>query len=388
MAHPPLQGGRVVIVGGGIIGASIAFHLAKLGHPNVTLLERGRLGEGATAYATGGIRHQFSSRVNVELVHASLPFWIGFEERTGAPLDFRRHGYLFLHAAPETWAAFCRNAHMQRDVGAEVQVLPPDRVADVFPGVRTDDLLGATYSPGDGSASPADAMSGYVRGARRGGVEIRQHTAFGGLLRDRVGRIRGVRTSAGDLDAETVVLAAGPQTREVGVLCGVDLPVRPHSRQAFATARLPGLGPHLPLAVDLPTGAYLHPEASGTAVIGGNDRVVPSSDRAMVDWSRTESLVEALAHRFPGLLDVQITRGWAGLREMTPDDLGIVDRLDDTGRLWVAAGFSGHGFMQSPAVGHAVAQLLMHGRSDLDLTGLRLSRFAADQAESPETAVF
>jgi sarcosine oxidase subunit beta len=382
-----LNGGRVVIVGGGVIGASIAFHLSERGYRDITVVERGLPGEGTTAYGTGGIRRQFSTRVNVELVQRSLPFWRHFEDRTGVPMDFRQHGYLFLISDAETLRTFEKNAELQRSLGVDVQILDPQQAADVYPGVRSDDLVGATYSPGDGSGSPADAVAGFVRGARERGAEIRRHTTFHGLLTEPGGAVRGVRTNDGTIEAELVVLATGPQTHAVGRLCRLDLPVVPHPRQAFATAPLPALHGGLPLAVDMASGAYVHPEAAGTAVIGGNDRDAPSSDRATVDWSKTESLAFALAHRFPRLEGLEIARGWAGLREMTPDDHAIVGPVDETPGLWVAAGFSGHGFMQSPAVGEALADWWLSGTPPLDLAPLRLSRFS-DQTLELETAVF
>ncbi|MCT9082084.1 NAD(P)/FAD-dependent oxidoreductase [Streptomyces fulvoviolaceus] len=387
MRRETLNGGRVVVVGGGVIGTSIAFHLGERGYRDITVLERGLPGEGTTADATGGIRQQFSTRVNIELARRSLPFWRHFEERTGAPMDFRQHGYLFLISDPDTLDVFERNAELQRSLGVDVQVLDPQQAADVHPGVRTDDLLGATYSAEDGSASPADAVAGYLRGAAGRGVEVRRNTEFLGLVTDAEGAVRAVRTSAGTLDAELVVLAAGPQVRDVGRLCGVDIPVDPHPRQAFATAPLPELHGGLPLAVDMASGAYVHPEAAGTAIIGGNDRDAPSSDRAAVDWSRVESLAAALTHRFPRLEGLEVTRGWAGLREMTADDHAIVGPVDEVPGLWVAAGFSGHGFMQSPAVGEALAEWWLTGAPPLDLSALRLSRFA-DQSLELETAVF
>ncbi|MGI5281768.1 NAD(P)/FAD-dependent oxidoreductase [Nonomuraea polychroma] len=388
MSRETLRGGRVVIVGGGVIGTSIAFHLSERGYRDVTVIERGLAGEGATAYATGGIRQQFSSRVNIELVRRSLPFWLDFAGRTGSPLDFRQHGYLFLISDPAMLAAFEANARLQRSLGVEVEVLDPHQAAELFPGIRTGDLAGATYTAGDGSASPSDAVAGYLRGARRQGVELRQRTEFLGLLTDAGGAVRGARTSAGDIEAELVVMAAGPQARAVGRLCGVDIPVSPHPRQAFATTPLDGLHGDLPLVVDLATGAYVHPEPAGTAIVGGNDRDAPSRDVATVDWSRVDSLAAALWHRFPALDGLEIVRGWAGLREMTADDHAIVGPVHEVPGLWVAAGFSGHGFMQSPAVGAALAQWWLEGAPPLDLTPLRPSRFADHLTPELETAVF
>jgi sarcosine oxidase, subunit beta len=383
-----LNGGRVIVIGGGIIGASIAYHLSINGYRDVVIVERNLVGEGATAYATGGIRHQFSSRVNVELVARSTDFWRNFEAHTERALDFRQHGYLFLISDEDTARLFSRNAELQRSLGVDVEVLDPAQIADVFPNVRVDDLVSATYTPHDGSASPSDAMAGYLHIARRNGVEILQNTEVFDIAIGPEGAVNGVQTSNGDLEAEAVVIAAGPQSRNVGKLCGLDIPVFPHSRQAFATAPIASIDGSLPLTVDMATGAYLHPENNGGAVVGGNDRHVPSTEEAWVDWGRVEGLAAALTYRFPELGDLRVTRGWAGLREMTPDDHAIVGDVADIDGLFVAAGFSGHGFMQSPAVGKSVAQLLLTGHSDIDLGALAFARFAQPIEAQPETAVF
>lgn len=356
----------IVIIGGGVVGTSIAFHLASRGHPDVLLLERGRLGEGATAYATGGIRQQFTSEVNVQLVRDSVRFFENFEEHTGSPFDFRQHGYLFLLDNEKHLKAFAEAAKMQQSYGVPTQLLTPDDIAAINPKIRVDDLLGASYCATDGSGSPADATAGFAKAARKLGVTIRQHTE--------VTAIEGttVRTKDERIEAETVIIATGPQARETGKLAGVDLPVGPHRRQAFAIAPLPWLTADLPLTVDLGSGAYVHPDSSG-GVIGGNDRDVPEGIDTTVDWSLTEPLIRALTHRIPELENAEIVRGWAGLREMTPDDHGIVGPVADG--VWAAVGFSGHGFMQSPAIGDQVARWLLDGRPSIDLERLRPSRF-------------
>ncbi|AKN17450.1 NAD(P)/FAD-dependent oxidoreductase [Mycobacterium haemophilum] len=383
-----LNGGRVVIIGGGIIGISIAYHLGVAGYRNVAVVERNLLGEGTTAYATGGIRCQFSSRVNIELVQQSVDFWENFEAYTGRPLDFRKHGYLFLISDEITSVAFGKNAALQRSLGVDVEILDPAQIRTIFPGVRTDDLLSGTYTPNDGSAWPADAVAGYAHAARRNGVLVMQNTRVLDIVVGSEGTVSGVQTSEGDIAAEVVVIAAGPQSRAVGALCGLDIPVFPHSRQAFAAGPVPSINGNLPLTVDMATGAYLHPLKTGGAIIGGNDRHVPSTEEARVDSGQAQGLAAALWHRFPDLAELKITAGWAGLREMTPDGLAIIGPAGEVGGLYIAAGFSGHGFMQSPAVGNSVAQLLLYGHPDLDLSPLSITRFEAPLVGEVENAVF
>lgn len=366
--------GGVVIVGGGIIGASVAFHLAERGFADVTVLERHRVGEGSTARATGGIRQQFTSRVNAAIVHRSIAFWNEFEQRTGAPFDFRRHGYLFLLTTGEQLATFRRAVAMQNELGIDSRIIGAAEVAELVPGTITEDVLGASYCPSDGSGSPTDAVNGLIAAARRQGATVRQGCEVTGLLTTG-DRVTGVSTTDGDLPAGLVLIAAGPQARELGRRVGVELPVAPHRRQAFAVDRLDWLRPDMPLAVDLASGAYLHPETGGRAVIGGNDRDVPEGTDMTVDHVRVEPLVKALVDRWPQMADARVSRGWSGLREMTPDDHAVIGPVGPDG-LWAAVGFSGHGFMQAPAVGECLAAWWLDGASPYDLSPLRPSRFA------------
>jgi sarcosine oxidase, subunit beta len=218
-------------------------------------------------------------------------------------------------------------------------------------------------------------VAGYAAAMRRHGGEIRLGTEVVGFSRTRSGE-PVVVTSGGEVAAELVLIAAGPQSGDVGALAGVTIPVTPHRRQAFATNPLPWLSENLPFTVDLSTGAYIHPEIGGRAVVGGNDRSVPAGTDTRIDWQLAESLMQSLMDRFPRMQDASIARGWAGLREMTPDDNAVVGALGQPDGFWVAAGFSGHGFMQAPAIGEALAELLILGESSINLDPLRPGRFA------------
>lgn len=366
---------RVVIVGGGIVGTAICYHLTLLGHRDVTLLEaESGLGEGATAKATGGVRQQFTSEINCRLVRRSTEMFHGLSEQTGMPFSLRQHGYLFLLDSEEGLRSFTAAAEMQQRLGIPTEVLTPEEVARRFPDVRTDDLHGATYCATDGSASPADALACYAAGARRGGARFRLRSAVTGFVRNPDGAVTGVRCGDEVIEAEVVVLAPGPWARNLAALAGVELPVSPRRRQAFALAS-GAVRPDRPLTVDMGTGAYLHPEAAGSAIVGGSDRDVPEGLDTKVDWDVVPRLVDALMHRFPGLDDARISRGWAGVREMTPDDHAVVGPVDDAGSLWVAAGFSGHGFMQAPAIAEAVAARLLGVEGGVAIDELSPDRF-------------
>lgn len=378
------DGGPIVVIGGGVVGCSIAFHLAKYGHRDVTVLEAGLIGEGSTAKATGGIRQQFASRINADLAHEAVGYYANFADLVGEPFAFRRHGYLFLLGSAAQRAQFDRDLAMQRDLGIDVRMLDNADIPELVPGVRVDDLHGAAYTPGDGSGSPSDAVAAFARQARRRGVTIVQHTRVIGVERN-ADRVTGVRTEDATYEAELVINAAGPWARSIGAMAGIDLPVAPHPRQAFGIGPLEQLRPTMPLTVDLSSGAYVHPETAG-GIVGGNDRDAPESQDANVRWHLTEKLIAALIDRLPWMSEARITTGWCGLREMTPDDHAIVGPCVVPG-WWNAVGFSGHGFMQAPVIGDHLARWILGHDDRRDLSELRLDRFA-DGGLAAESTVF
>lgn len=375
---------RVVIVGGGIIGSSIAFHLAAAGHRDVVVLERGRVGEATTAMATGGIRQQFSSPVNIELARAAVDYFARFEELVGEPLAFRQHGYLFVTAERATMDQLVRSATVQHRHGVPVSIIAPDEIAALAPGIDVSDLVGGTFCATDGSASPTDVCAAFARHARQLGVRILQGTQVDAV--DAADRYLKVITAEGVFHADVVINAAGPWAPAIGTMVGVDHPIEPHPRQAFAIRRPEWIDAGMPLTVDLDTGAYIHPEL-GAVIVGGTDRDRPASLEATVDESLLERLIEALVHRFPGLADAEVMRSWVGLREMTPDDHALVGPVPDVPGYWIAAGFSGHGFMHSPVIGREVARWLVDGAPSIDLSSLSPGRFDAARPQD-ESYVF
>lgn len=375
---------RVVIVGGGIIGSSIAFHLAAAGHRDVVVLERGRVGEATTAMATGGIRQQFSSPVNIELARAAVDYFARFEELVGEPLAFRQHGYLFVTAERATMEQLVRSATVQHRHGVPVSIIAPDEIAALAPGIDVSDLVGGTFCATDGSASPTDVCAAFARHARQLGVRILQGTQVDAV--DAADRYLKVITAEGGFHADVVINAAGPWAPAIGTMVGVDHPIEPHPRQAFAIRRPEWIDAGMPLTVDLDTGAYIHPEL-GAVIVGGTDRDRPASLEATVDESLLERLIEALVHRFPGLADAEVMRSWVGLREMTPDDHALVGPVPDVPGYWIAAGFSGHGFMHSPVIGREVARWLVDGAPSIDLSSLSPGRFDAARPQD-ESYVF
>jgi sarcosine oxidase, subunit beta len=388
LSHSPLRGGRVVIIGGGVVGLSIAYHLTAHGYQDVTLVERRVLGSGATSKGTGGIRQQFSSGVNIALSRRAVDYFAGFRDRVGESARFRQHGYLFLLDRAEQLEAFRENAAKQLEAGVPVQLLEPEEIPGVMPHVNVDGLLAASYCRTDGSASPEAVAKAFARGARAHGARLMEDTTVIAIEQDTRGAVGAVDTTRGRLAAEAVVNAAGAWAAEVGRLAGIELPIVPYRRQAFEVSSPAWLDADLPLTVDLASGAYVHPRPGGS-VIGGTDRNVPAGFDEEVDWSLVPALREALARRIPRMTDAGIIRGWAGLRDMTPDEHAIVGPVAAVPGFWTAAGFSGHGFMHSPVVGELLSEWLVDGAPTLDLSALRPERFdeGADASET-ETTVF
>lgn len=383
---PVLHGGPVVIIGGGVVGLSIAYHLALRGHGAVTVVERHALGSGITSKGVGGVRQQFSSAINIALSRRAVDYFASFDERVGGTIGYRRHGFLFLIDNERQWAVFNANVERQRAAGVPVEVLAPEEIAAVMPGIALDGLIGATYCPTDGSATPALAVHAFARRARDLGARLLESTAATAIERDGTGAVAAVQTIDGRLEAEVVVNAAGPWAAEIGRMAGVELPIEPRARQAFAIDAPVGLTPDLPFTIDLGSGAYIQPRAN-EAVIGGIDRAAAPGFREEVDWSVTPPLLAALTRRMPALGSANIRRGWVGARDMTADDHAIVGPISAAPGFWVAAGFSGHGFVHAPVIGELLAQWLIEGAPDLDLSPLRFDRFQAGRA-APEAVIF
>ncbi len=382
------QNVEIAIIGGGVVGLSIAYHLAARGCTGVCVLERGLIGQGATAKATGGIRQQFSREVNVRLSQESLKQFERFEEEMGSSADLRQVGYLFLASRGSGWGWLQEAASLQRRLGVTVELLKPDEAGRLAPGLRTDDLLGATFCGTDGIADPYAVVQAFAREARRLGVRILEGREVIGI-RVEAGRVRGVCLQDGeDVAAELAVNAAGVHAPEVGWMARVDIPVEPHRRQVFVAEPLAALPGPMPLTVDLSSGSYVHVESNGGIVMGGGDHGDRRGFDESLDWSRLPRLIEAVTHRFPALEAARIRRGWTGLREMTPDELAIVGPVPEVEGFFVAAGFSGHGFMHAPAVGTLMAELILDGEaSTIDISDLSLDRFRTGSLV-PERAVF
>jgi len=369
---------RVVVVGGGIVGLASAYYLADRG-ADVTVVEKGSLGGGSTGRANGGIRAQFTSGVSVDLSRESVRVWERFEEAFGVDIGYRRPGYLFLARTEATAGRFREGVALQNEHGVRSEFLTPEAATEHCPGLSPERYAGATYCPTDGFADPHLALQGFARAAGRAGTDV----VTGVEVTDvRVvdGDVAGVETTDGRYDADFVVNAAGPWAARVGAMAGLDLPVSPRRRQLLVAAPDSPVPPDVPLTVDVDDGVHFRPEREGRAVVGGRfggpdtEQDPEAYERSHdVDWA-----VEALGHA-AGVADyfgpeTELVGGWAGLYAVTPDHHPIVG---ETRPGFVnAVGFSGHGFMQSPATGRVVAELALDGEArTVDVTPLGADRF-------------
>ncbi len=367
-----------VVIGGGVVGASAAYHLAAAGAGSVLLLERAdRLAAGSTGACAGGFRVQFSSEVNIRLSLASVPMILRFSEEHGLPLDVVQHGYLFLVRDERTWEGFVAANRLQRSLGAEAELLAPEEGADLIPGITVDGVIGAAFGPRDGIADPSGLTQGYATAARRAGATIEL-----GVEATRIvvsgGRVAGVELSRGDgVSARVVVNAAGPWAALLAATAGVELPVEPIPRHVLVTAGFPGAPERRTLVVDAGTSFYFHREGPGVLMGMGNPEERPTFDTRPDEAFVAERLLPTAVRVFPALEDAAIEHSWVGLYEMTPDRHPILGPAPGVEGLYLANGFSGHGFQHAPIVGRLLAEMVVEGRtSTLDVSSLGLGRFA------------
>jgi sarcosine oxidase subunit beta len=383
-----------VIIGAGVVGTSIAFHLAKAGCRDVVVLERSYIGSGSTEKCPGGIRQQFAGEANIRLSMESVRFYGRFLEETGHVADFRQRGYVILAGTAEEMDTFRENVRLQRRLGLGVVLLAPDDVADLVPALSLEGVLGATFCPTDGYADPYSVVSGFASAAKRMGVRIIEDTEVTGLIHAG-GRVRGVVTPGERLEAPVVIDAAGPYAAVVAGMAGVSVPVSPVRRHVFITepvfsrgSRIRRLGKaELPMVIDFHTGFWFRPE--GACIIFGmrNPEQPPGFD-IDVDWSfLTDTLAAVACRRLPVLDEVGITRAQAGLHADTPDRNAILGEAPGVRGLYLACGFSGHGFMHAPAVGRLMADLVM-GKTGAaqEAAPFRPDRFRDGEAPEAERA--
>ncbi|HEV8130272.1 MAG TPA: FAD-binding oxidoreductase [Acidobacteriota bacterium] len=373
----------VVIIGGGVMGGSIAYHLATRGSGNIVLLEKEQfLGAGATGRSSGGVRHQFSNPTNVRLSIESIRRIEEFQKEIGAAIDFHQDGYLFLLTSQSDRVAFENSVTMQRSFGLPSDFLSHEEIERLVPHLNLHDVLAATFCPKDGIADPNGITLGYAAAARKLGaqilteVEVTGFKLIGGRPEASESRaIQTVHTTSGDISGGVVVNAAGPWARRIGEFAGVDLPVFPYRRHVFTTHPLAGIPNGWTMVIDFATSFYFHREGDGL-LFGMSDPNEPSSWRQSVDWGFLDRVIEVGIRRYPLLENASIHRAWTGLYEVTPDANPILGRTREVTNLVLANGFSGHGFMHGPAVGKVIAEIILDGEaSTVDVSEFSIERF-------------
>jgi len=384
-----MQTAEVVIIGGGIVGSSIAYHLTAAGCKDVLVIEReSAQGKGSTGKSMGGVRAQFSTPVNIQMSLYSIPFYASFDERLGYPAGYRPQGYLFC-ATNEKHLAYLRtNYEKQIAIGLkDVRLISATEIRDMFPQLRSDDIVGGSFCSTDGFVDPYSAMIGFMTWAADHGAKLWKNTQVTGVDRDTKG-IAGVQTGRGPVSARKVVNAAGAWAKPLAEMAGVDLSVEPLRRMLVPTEPFDQFPHSAPMIIDMSNGFHFRPEALGF-LLAWNDPEETPGYKTDFDPAFIEKILTRAADRVPLFenLAVNPKRAWAGLYEMTPDHHPILGEAPGAPGFFLANGFSGHGVMHAPATGKIMADLILTGKTDLiDASLLDLSRFAEGRTIH-ETAV-
>lgn len=368
----------VVIIGGGIMGVSAAFHLAAAGVRNVVLIERNELGTGSSAKPLGGVRATFSDPANIALGKRSLDAYGRFGEQFGVDIGLRKVGYLFLCRNNQEVLDCERSTVIQNDFGSNSRMVSPEDALRINPFLNKDALLGAAYSPDDGFAEPAKAVAAYAQAARAAGATLLTGTE---ALDIEVanGGIKSVTTNRGTIRTNAVICAAGAWSRHVGQMVGVEMPVTPVRRQIGMTRQRSKAFPTVPFTLDLSTTMYFHNYDNGMLVGISNENQAPGFGRDFShEWLPEFNAAAAICA--PSLVEPDLEFGWAGLYENTPDHNALIGASDNLPGFFYATGFSGHGFLQGPAVGELMRDLYLGRPSFMDPSTFSVDRFNDDSA--------
>ncbi|MFM2310066.1 MAG: hypothetical protein RLY87_2188 [Chloroflexota bacterium] len=367
----------VVIIGAGVMGASVAYHLALRGCTDVVLLEQfASEVQGSTARSAAGVRHQFSHELNVRLSQYGIERYKNFAQEVGADSGLHQVGYLFLMNDQTNWDGYREATLMQQALGVRTRLLTPADIDAIVPDVVTSDLIGATYNPDDGFCDPHSVAMGYLARARAMGVTVERNAEVRGITH-RSGRIVSVETAQGSIATETVFNCAGSWAGAVAGLAGLAVPIVPYRRNVYVTQPTTIIPGQMPLTIDVATGFWMRKEHD-SLIMGLSNPNEPAGYNIAVDWAWLDTVLDAGFARFPRLGEVTLAEKqcWAGCYEITPDHMPILGRHPDLPSFINAAGFSGHGIMHAPATGLLMAEELLDGRAHtFDITPLRIERY-------------
>ncbi len=364
---------EIIIIGGGIVGVSTAYFLAKRSQKKVILLERDLLAQASTGLCVGGIRQQFSLPANILMSQETLHLLRRFDKEFDVKIRFCQAGYLFLTREQTTWDSLCECVEIQRRYDVPVEVLSPEEVKGRWPYIEVKNLIGGIFGPKDGYVDPYDVTMAIANKTRKLGISFLERTEVSGI-RLAHGRIRGVETSRGPISADIIVNAAGAWGGEIAKMAGIDLPVKPYRRQVFITKAFDVLPPPVPMIIDQDTQFYIRGYAPGI-LMGMTDLDEPPSYHTHVDRDFLEKVTAAALERVPLLGQAEILRGWGGLYAMTPDENPVIGKIPGIEGFYCATGFSGHGFQHGPAVGRILSELILDGKTSFNLSPFEYDRF-------------
>ena len=379
----------VVIVGGGIVGSSIAYHLTAAGCRNVLVIERETSqGKGSTGKSMGGVRAQFATPVNIQMSLYSIPFYAAFEETLGYPCGYRAQGYLFM-ATRESHMNYLR-ANLERQVALGLKtarLVSADEIRSLYPQLRGDDIVGGSFCSTDGFVDPYSAMNGFMSWAADHGARIWKNTAVTEIKVERT-RVTAVETTRGTVQTNTVVNAAGAWAAEIASMAGVELPVVPLRRMLVPTEPFDQFPHTAPMIIDMTNGFHFRPESLGF-LLAWNDPEETPGFKTDFEPSFIEKVLTRAADRVPVFENVAVNpkRAWAGLYEVTPDHHCILGAVDEVRGFFLANGFSGHGVMHAPSTGKILSDLILTGSTRVvNPELLSVNRFATGRLLE-ETAV-
>ena len=380
----------VVIIGGGIVGASVAWHVTESGCTNVLIVEREtHQGKGSTGKSMGGVRAQFATTPNIQMSMYSIKFYAEFDERLGQPAGYRPQGYLFVATAEKHLNYLRTNQKLQHSLGlTQAVMVTRDDIVSRVPQLRSDDILGGSFCPTDGFVDPYSVMTGFTTCAVERGARVWRACEVTAIHHDGTG-ILGVETTRGPVATRVVVNAAGPWAAQVAALAGIDLPVEPLRRQLVPTEPFDGVSHEIPMVVDMTNGFHFRPESLGF-LLAWNDPDETPGFKTDFDASFIEKILDRAADRVPCFENVAVNpkRAWAGLYEVSPDHHCILGPVEDVPGFFCANGFSGHGAMHAPSTGRILADLITTGKTEVvtNVAALSPARFARGELLH-ETAV-
>lgn len=365
----------VAIIGGGVIGCAIAYYLARAGYSDVVVLEQSYLASGSTGRCAAGVRQQWGTEMNCILARESVRRFETLNAELEYPesIEFKQHGYLILAHSEREWVQFAANLRLQQSLGIPARAVDPAQAREIVPILNTAGVVGATFCPTDGHCNPFHVTWAYAQAAKRRGVRVRTGTRVEGILTQN-GRVRGVRTNWGDIEAPVLVNAAGAYSGEVGRMAGEELPVYSERHQILVTEPVaPLLGP---MVLSFSRHLYCQQTPHGSFVMGLGDASEPRGTDTGHSWQFLQKMAVRVTGLLPALAGLRVVRQWSGSYNITPDRQPILGPAGAVEGMFLAVGFSGHGFMLAPVVGEILAALILGHSPPVEVAGLDAGRFA------------